>query len=113
MDPKSTSPTYPPSQPIPSSASGDTMTRAEQLVDRAAQGAHQTVDQLAERAKPQLQRVEQGLEQGNEMLHRGAEQARELADEWTTSLRVTVRQHPLTAVATALLCGLLLGRVAR
>lgn len=112
MDPKTTSPAYPPS-PSPSSGSGVAPTRTEQMVDRAAQGAHQTVDQLAERAKPQLQRVEHGIEQGGEMIQRGAEQARELADEWTTSLRVSVRQHPLTAVATALLCGLLLGRVGR
>lgn len=113
MDPKITSPAYPSSQPLAPTPGDGTASRAEQLLDRAAQGAHQGVDQLAERARPQLQRVEQGLEQGSEMLHRGAEQARELADEWTASLRVTVRQHPLAAVATALLCGLLLGRVAR
>lgn len=111
MDPKITNPAYPPSQPVPATASGST--RSEEMVDRAAQGVHQTVDQLAERAKPQLQRVEHGIEQGSEMLQRGAEQARELAGEWTTSLRVTVREHPLTAVATALVCGLLLGRTAR
>lgn len=108
MDPNSTLPSRPQDSSVES-----TNTRAEQLVDRAAQGVHDAVDQVAERAKPQLQRVQQGLDQGNRFLHHSADQARELADEWSTSLRVTVRQHPLTSVATALLCGILLGRMAR
>jgi ElaB/YqjD/DUF883 family membrane-anchored ribosome-binding protein len=91
----------------------DAGTRANAIVDRAAQGAHETIDSLAERAKPQVQRAQEGIDRGAQLLQRGADQARELADEWTTGLRVTIRQHPLGAVATALLFGLLLGRVTR
>lgn len=113
MDPKITSPSYPSAQPVASAAGGAGTMRSDEMVDRAVQSAHQTVDQLAEHARPQLQRAEHGLERGSEMLQRGAEHAREVAGEWTDGLRVTVRQHPLTAIATALVCGLLLGRVAR
>ncbi len=92
---------------------GGAETRAKEMVDRAAESAHETIDNLAERAKPQIQRAQEGIDRGAQMLHQGADQARELADEWTTSLRVTIRQHPLGAVTTALLFGLLLGRVTR
>lgn len=91
----------------------DSSTRVQDGVDRAAQGMHQAVDRVAERAKPSLQRVQDGLDHGSQLLHQGADQVREMADEWTTTLRGTVREHPLAAVATALLFGMLLGRVTR
>jgi ElaB/YqjD/DUF883 family membrane-anchored ribosome-binding protein len=92
---------------------GQSPSRLQDRVDDAAQSMHQAVDRLAERAKPPLQRMEEGLDHGSQVLHRGADQVREMADEWTVHVRGTVREHPLAAVGTALLFGLLLGRVTR
>ena len=44
-------------------------------------------------------------------MHARADQARELSDEWTESLRTTVRENPLASVAAALAIGLLLAKL--
>jgi hypothetical protein len=47
----------------------------------------------------------------SDTLHERAGQAREMGDEWTESLRCTVRDNPLAAVAAALLAGVLIARL--
>jgi ElaB/YqjD/DUF883 family membrane-anchored ribosome-binding protein len=91
-----------------------TGTRAQsEMLNRVVQGAHHTIDKLAETAAPHVQRLEQGVASASESLHARADHAREVGDEWAESLRSTVRENPLAAVATALAVGLLIARLTR
>ncbi len=97
-------------------SSGDRSTNpasANDMVGRVAQGAHSTIDKIADRATPHVQRLQDGYHETEQLVHRNAEHAREKAHEWTDSLRGSVREHPLTAVATALAAGMLLARLSR
>lgn len=99
-----------------SSSTGTAATSGQQaadLVQRAAQGAHATIDRLASQAAPAAQHLQKSLEETGDMLHQRADQAREMGREWTESLRCSVREHPLAAVATALAVGLLVARLSR
>lgn len=82
-------------------------------LNRVVQGAHQTIDRLAETAAPHVQRLQEGLSSTGDMLHTRASQVRETGDEWAESLRNTVRENPLAAVATALALGMLIARLTR
>jgi len=83
----------------------------QEMLDRVVKGAHETVDRLAEGAAPHVQRLSQGVNKAGEMLHERAGGMRDLGDEWTHSLRITVREHPVAAVVTALAVGVLLARL--
>lgn len=84
-----------------------------EVMARVVKGAHETIDHLAERATPPLQQLEQGLAHTGEVLHDKAEQWQTTGDEWAESLRCTVREHPLAAVAAALAVGVVVARLAR
>jgi ElaB/YqjD/DUF883 family membrane-anchored ribosome-binding protein len=79
------------------------------LMSRVVQGAHQTIDQLAERAAPAVERMHQ---KGDELGVR-ADHLREVGDEWAESMRSTVRENPLAAVAVAVAVGMLFARITR
>ncbi|MCK7497745.1 MAG: hypothetical protein MZW92_48515 [Comamonadaceae bacterium] len=85
----------------------------DELLQRVVQGAHQTIDRLAERAAPHVHKLQSGVSGANEMLHTKTDEWREKGDEWTDSLRETVRDNPLAAVATALAVGMLIARLTR
>ena len=70
------------------------------MLSRVVQGAHQTIDRLAGTAAPHVQRLQEGVATR-------AEHVKQLGDEWAESLRGTVRDNPLAAVATALALGVL------
>lgn len=96
------------------SLDGSPATRAasgEDLVRRVAQGAHQTIDRLADSALPAVGKLQSGVEGMGERLHSGADHMRELGDEWTESMRTTVREHPVTSVLVALAAGMLIARL--
>jgi ElaB/YqjD/DUF883 family membrane-anchored ribosome-binding protein len=78
---------------------------------RVVQAAHATVDRLAESAAPRVRHLQESAASAKEAVHARAERAREMGDEWTESLRCTVRENPLTAVTAALVLGLLLARL--
>lgn len=99
----------PATSPFPTSADHDTATAKAtggDLLNRVVQGAHETIDRLAETAAPHVERLEQNLGGASDKLH-------EQADEWTDTLRTTVREHPLAAVGAALALGMLVARLAR
>ena len=96
-----------------STGQNGTADTAHDMVGRVAQGAHATIDKIADRATPHVQRLQEGYHHTEELMHRNAEQAREKAAEWTDSMRGSVREHPLTAVATAFAAGLLFARLTR
>ena len=83
------------------------------MMTRAVKGAHETIDRMAERATPPLAQIEHGLAQTGEVLHDKAEQWRATGDEWAESLRGSVREHPLAAVAAALAVGVVIARLVR
>lgn len=83
------------------------------LVSRVAQGLHETVDRVADKATPAVQKLESTVAHANTSLHDQLHHARELGDEWTTSLRGTVREHPLTSIVVALAAGALIARISR
>jgi ElaB/YqjD/DUF883 family membrane-anchored ribosome-binding protein len=75
------------------------------LLERVAQGAHGTIDRLVDLAAPHAQRLEAGVSSANESLHERADRLRELGADWTGSVRSTVRERPLAALAAALTAG--------
>ena len=89
----------------------DTGARADDLIGRIAQSAHETIDRLAETAAPHVNRLQENL--SGDALHMRADEMRELRDEWTESLRCTVRENPLAAVGVALAVGVLIARLSR
>ena len=94
-----------------SSNNGDSSKGGQEVLDRVVRGAHETVDRLAETVAPHVQRLSQGFGHANDAMHSRAGEMRELGDEWTDSLRTTVRDHPVAAVVTALALGVLLARL--
>jgi ElaB/YqjD/DUF883 family membrane-anchored ribosome-binding protein len=84
-----------------------------EMMSRVVKGAHETLDHVAERASPALEQLERGLSQTGEALHGKAEAWRTTGDEWAESLRGSVREHPLAAVAAALAVGVVIARLAR
>jgi len=78
---------------------------------RVVQGAHEAVDRIADKAIPAVERLRGSVNEASDALHQRANQAAELRDEWTESLRTTIREHPIAAVAAALAVGALLARL--
>lgn len=100
------------STPLPDQGAASTMPaepprasrHGDDMLGRVVQGAHQTIDRLAETAAPHVQRLQEGA-------GARAEHAKEIGDEWAESVRCTVRDNPLAAVATALALGVLIARL--
>ena len=84
-----------------------------EVLNRVVQSAHQAIDRLADGAAPAVQRVQEGVQAASEAITQRAQDARELGDEWTETLRTTVRDNPLTAIAAALAVGVLISRLSR
>lgn len=83
------------------------------VVDRLAQGAHEAIDHLADSLCAQARRARETFGHAGEKAQERAAHWRESGDEWTESVRCTVRENPLTALATALVAGLLIARLCR
>jgi ElaB/YqjD/DUF883 family membrane-anchored ribosome-binding protein len=83
------------------------------VLSRVVQGAHSAIDRMAETAAPAVQRLQDGVQAAGDTLSQRASDARDMGDEWAESLRSTVREHPLAALATALAVGVLVARLAR
>ncbi|MBC7941724.1 MAG: hypothetical protein H7Z19_18550 [Chitinophagaceae bacterium] len=81
------------------------------ILDRVVKGAHQTIDRLAETAAPHVARLQDTVSRAGDVLHERGEQTRDLGQEWTDSLRSTVREHPVAAVVAALAVGMLVARL--
>jgi ElaB/YqjD/DUF883 family membrane-anchored ribosome-binding protein len=85
--------------------------RAEDLIQRVVQGAHETVDRIAAKAVPAVERLRTGATDTKGTLQAQATRAKEVSGEWTESLRGTVRQHPLASIAIAAVVGMLYSRL--
>lgn len=84
---------------------------AADMVDRLAQGAHATIDRVASQASPVAERLQRNLHGAEEKWHQGVDELRHTSEEWTKTLRCTVCEHPLAALGTAALLGLLIARL--
>lgn len=86
---------------------------AVDTLNRVAQGAHEAVDRFAEIATPKVRKLGETLSDAELALRARADQLGRTRDEWTESLRGTVRSNPLTAIAAAFALGAVIARVTR
>ena len=94
------------------SAAIDQAAAAERdVMRRVVQGAHEAVDRLADKAIPAVERLRGTYNDAAESIKHKADQASDLKDEWTESLRMAVREHPLAAIGTALALGVILAKL--
>jgi len=87
--------------------------QGDDLLQRVVQGAHAGIDRLAESAGPKLQRLQEGVNAASDVVRTKTAEAREAGEEWVESLRCSVRQRPLTAIAAAAALGVLVARLSR
>ncbi|HLO93208.1 MAG TPA: hypothetical protein VK195_02730 [Burkholderiaceae bacterium] len=92
---------------------GSGSSQGSEALDRWVERLHAGIDRLAEIAAPRLVRLQGGMNATRGTLRRQARLVREDGEEWAESLRCTVREHPVTAVAVAAAFGLLLARLSR
>lgn len=85
----------------------------DDLLNRVVQGAHEAIDRLAGTAAPHVHRLQEQVASAGETFNVKASDVRHMSDEWTESLRHTVREHPVAAMATALAVGMLIARITR
>ena len=100
------------SRPVAADAAIDQGAAAERdVMRRVVQGAHEAVDRIADKAIPAVERLRGTYNDAADTLKQRADQAVDLKDEWTESLRMAVREHPLAAIGTALALGVILAKL--
>lgn len=85
----------------------------QERLDRWVERLHAGIDHLADAAVPRLLRLQSGLRATRGTVRRQAGMVREDGEAWAESLRCTVREHPVKAIAVAAAFGLLLARLSR
>ncbi len=85
----------------------------QDMLSRVVKGAHETIDRLADSAAPHVHKLEDSLTTANVKAQSRAYQAKDVSDEWAESLRTTVRDNPLAAVAAALALGVVIAKLTR
>lgn len=83
------------------------------MLKHAVRGAHDTIDRLADSAEPAVRQLGERVAAAEQAMQAKADQLRDTRDEWTESLRHTVRSKPLASIAVALALGALLARISR
>ena len=91
----------------------DSSTPDADLMKRVVQSAHETVDRVADSAAPHVQRLEADMASAGELLKSRGDEMQAVSDELAEALRSAVRGKPLAALATALLIGAVIARLAR
>ena len=100
------------SRPVADAAAIESAAAAERdVMRRVVQGAHEAVDRIADKAIPAVERLRGAYDDAADTLKARADQAVDLKDEWTESLRMTVREHPLASIGAALALGVILARL--
>jgi ElaB/YqjD/DUF883 family membrane-anchored ribosome-binding protein len=80
-------------------------------MDRMVQSAHEAVDRFAEKAAPALEKLRSTMGSATEKLPMSKDELSAMQQEWTASLRDTVREHPLASLAVAAAAGVLISRM--
>jgi ElaB/YqjD/DUF883 family membrane-anchored ribosome-binding protein len=87
--------------------------RLQDPVEKLAREAHEAVDRVASKLDPAIEEVRSAAAHAGDVVGARLEDLAARQDEWTESMRLQVRAHPLTVVGIAALAGLLLGRIMR
>ena len=101
------------STPAGDPSSPDVDPTDQERLDRWVERLHSGIDRLADAAVPRLLRLQSGLRATRGTVRRQAGMVREDGEAWAESLRCTVREHPVKAIAVAAAFGLLLARLSR
>lgn len=100
--------TFPTSESNPTAS---TLRRnGEGMVDRLAQTAHSTIDRVAGAAGPALDRMRDTASQTAESMQQRWGEIGESGSRMTETARDYVRERPLTAIAIAMLAGMVIAR---
>ena len=91
----------------------ETTDRMQGSVDRMAQSAHRAVDRVAGRATPAIDSVRSKAERATDLVNAGVDELVRRQDMLRSTVTDQVRAHPLAVIGTALLLGLLIGRMTR
>jgi len=103
----------PPTEKMMHNPIAETTDRLQGSVDRMAQSAHRAVDRVADRAVPAIDHVRNTAERTTDLIGAGVDELVRRQDMLRSTVSDQVRAHPLAVVGTALLLGLLLGRLSR
>lgn len=95
------------------SSTKPTSSNLQGVVDRAAQGAHDTIDRVAAKAGPALDNLQSMAEKAADGIQERAGALGEMEERWLDTARCYVRDYPLAAVLTGLAVGMLVTRLAR
>ena len=96
-----------------STASNGAAGNPQKVVDRMAQSAHETVDRVAAAAGPAIEKLRTSAGTAKDTLQAKADQIGAMEEQWLTTARAYVREHPFTAVAVGVLAGMLISRMGR
>lgn len=92
---------------------GGSSPTSDGLVDRLMQGAHEAVDRVGAKAGPALEKLSESAGSARDGLEERAGQLAQVPDEVAASARTYVREHPLTALAVAVMIGALAANLLR
>jgi ElaB/YqjD/DUF883 family membrane-anchored ribosome-binding protein len=95
------------------SATTDLTDRVQSSVDRMAQSAHHAIDRVAGKAAPTVDQVRSAATHAGEAVSARLDEISTMQEELMESMRGQVRAHPLAIVGSAVLAGLLIGRLMR
>lgn len=90
---------------------GNASANTQKVVDRLAQKAHDTVDRVASMAGPAVDKIRSGASVAGETIQSKADRLGALEEQWLSSARSYVRDHPFTAVTIGVLAGIVIGRL--
>lgn len=91
----------------------DIAATAAPLVERLAQGAHDTIDRVAAKAGPAVEKLRTTATTAAGSVQQRATDFGAMEEQWMESARGVVRENPLAAIAVAVAAGMLLSRLAR
>ena len=83
------------------------------VIDRMAQTVHQQIDRLADSASVGVRQAQRGMTRASDVWRVQSQHLRETHAHWTACAREEVRAKPLTAVAAAVVAGVVLAELCR
>lgn len=86
---------------------------AVELLNHAADGAHDALDRMAGGAAPAARRLDDRLSAAGSALRAGRERLRDKRNAWKGGARASVRRQPLASLAAAMALGAVISRLAR
>lgn len=114
----SQNPSYPGANTNRGGTSSDVRNAAAGVADSVKQGAKDAMDRvsdtaehLADQAAPVMDRVKGGIDSATDAVRSHAEDVGAMSEDWMKSMRDTVREHPIAAIALAIVAGMVINRM--